>query len=162
MSSLLVRCLCWCFSVCVFYCCWLFFCIFLNNLLYKLWWKNLTQSLSAIIIHTTEKASHAFIQTECVHENGMLVSIKSLTSDFISLFLFKTSWVWERNAVANDRWPSEGIHCNNLSHSPPLIKAEHTDVFSMRSTGCARLSLKQKTNFLCICPWVCPNKQAYH
>jgi len=135
---------------------------FLNALLYKLWWKNLTQFSSVIVICATDKASHAFIQAECMHENGMLVFIKSLTSDFISLFLFKTSWVWERNAVTNDRWPSEGIYCNNLSHSPPLIKAEHSDVFSMWSTGCARLSLKQKSNFLCICPCVCPNGQAYH
>lgn len=90
--------------------------------------KNLTHFLSAILaVSATEKTSCAFIQPECVHENLVLalVFIKSLTSDFVSLFLLKILWIWERNAVAKARWPSEDCYYNsNLSHSPPLIKAD--------------------------------------
>lgn len=80
-----------------------------------------------LAISATEKAICAFIQTACTHENLVLtlVFIKSLSSDFVSMFLLKMTWIWERNAVTKDRWPSEDCYYNsNLSHSTPLIKAD--------------------------------------
>lgn len=56
--------------------------------------KNLTQFSSMIpAVIATKKASCAFIQTKCVHQNLVLilVFIKSLTSDFVSLFLLRIS-----------------------------------------------------------------------
>lgn len=66
-----------------------------------------------------EKAS---FQTLYVHEN-LTLSIKTLTSDFVLLFLFKILWIWEGSAVTKDRRPSEACSYN-LSYSPPLIKVD--------------------------------------
>ena len=92
--------------------------------------KNLSQFSSVILaVGAADKASCAFIQTECIHVNLVLtlIFIKSLSGDFVSLFLLKMSWIWERNAVTKDRWPPEDCYYySNLSHSAPLIKADIT------------------------------------
>lgn len=122
--------------------CWAFF--FMHSRENTTWFPSVLLTVSG-----TEKAS---FQTLYVHENLVLaLFIKTLTSGFVLLFLFKILWLWEGSAVTKERWPSEACCYNsNLSYSPPLIKVD----FSL----CARLSVKQESNFLCLFPWVCPNE----
>lgn len=90
--------------------------------------------------------------------------IKSLTSDFILLFLFKVLWIWVGSAVTKDRWLSEAFCYNsNLSYSSTFDQSwRFFDVLSRRSTRCARLPVKRESNFLCLFQWVCPNEQTHH
>lgn len=86
--------------------------------------ENITWFPSVLLtISGTEKAS---FQTLYVHENLVLaLFIKTLSSGFVLLFLFKILWLWEGSVLPKDRWPSEACCCNsNLSYSPPLIKVD--------------------------------------
>lgn len=126
--------------------------------------ENITW-FSSVLLTVSGYWKKASFQILYVHENLVLtLFIKTLPSDFILLFLFKTLWIWEGSAVTKDRWPSEACSYNsNLSYSSTFDPSWHFfDVLSMRSTRCTRLSVKQEGNFLCPFPWVCPNEQTHH
>lgn len=74
--------------------------------------------------------SNTFVQSSISHWRSphklrvVIIFTIATLKEFIAgqLFVGCFCWIWERNAVTKDWWPSEGSCHNNLSHSPPLIK----------------------------------------